>query len=99
MYLGSDHVRQVTFSAGQRRQVVGEYAHFWSFRRVSDARVDAVVVTSVYARRVGWKGRPQSATPRYFGLLCLALQAPGCAADSERATTPLSSQRKVALRP
>ena len=45
----SESVRQVTFSAGQRRQVVGEYAHFWSFRRVSETRVDAVVVTAVYA--------------------------------------------------
>ena len=45
----SESVRQVTFSAGQRRQVIGEYAHFWSFRRVSEMRVDAVVVTAVYA--------------------------------------------------
>ena len=45
----SESVRQVTFSAGQRRQLVGEYAHFWSFRRVSETRVDAVVVTAVYA--------------------------------------------------
>ena len=45
----SESVRQVTFSAGQRRQVVGEYCHFWSFRRVSDTQVDAVVVTAVYA--------------------------------------------------
>ena len=45
----SESVRQVTFSAGQTRQVSGEYSHFWSFRRVSDARVDAVVLTAVYA--------------------------------------------------
>jgi len=45
----SESIRQVTFSAGQRRQVVGEYCHFWSFRRLSETRVDAVVVTAVYA--------------------------------------------------
>ena len=28
---------------------VGEYAHFWSFRRVSETRVEAVFVTAVYA--------------------------------------------------
>jgi hypothetical protein len=41
--------RQVTFSAGQTRQVSGEYCHFWSFRRAADDRVEAVIVTAVYA--------------------------------------------------
>jgi len=39
----------VTFSAGQSRQINGEYAHFFSYRKVSDTQVDAVVVTAVYA--------------------------------------------------
>ena len=30
-------------------QVNGEYAHWQSFRRVSDTQVDSVVVTAVYA--------------------------------------------------
>eukprot|EP00908_Phaeocystis_cordata_P001042 Transcript_11119.p1 GENE.Transcript_11119~~Transcript_11119.p1 ORF type:complete len:327 (-),score=103.51 Transcript_11119:1057-1959(-) len=44
-----ESVRQVTFSAGQTRQVSGEYCHFWSFRRAADDRVEAVIVTAVYA--------------------------------------------------
>ena len=48
-----EQMRQVTIGYsreyGVARQVIGEYAHFWSFRRVSETRVDAVVVTAVYA--------------------------------------------------
>lgn len=45
----SESIRQVTFSNGQQRQVNGEYAHFQSFRKVSDALVESVIVTAVYA--------------------------------------------------
>ena len=49
LFYTSEAFRQVTFSAGQTRQVSGEYAHFISYRRLSDDRVDAVLVTAAYA--------------------------------------------------
>jgi len=49
LYYTAEGVRQVTFSAGQTRQLNGEYAHFTSYRRVGEGQVDAVIVTAVYA--------------------------------------------------
>uniref|UniRef100_A0A7S4JV60 Uncharacterized protein n=1 Tax=Prymnesium polylepis TaxID=72548 RepID=A0A7S4JV60_9EUKA len=49
LFYTSETVRQVTFSGTSSRQVNGEYCHFISYRRVAPDRVDAVVVTAVYA--------------------------------------------------
>lgn len=49
LFYMSESVRQVTFSAGQSRQINGEYAHFFSFRRLSDTRVQGVIITAAYA--------------------------------------------------
>jgi len=49
LFYSSETLRQVTFSAGQSRQVAGEYAHFISYRRVSPNQVDAIIVTACYA--------------------------------------------------
>lgn len=48
LFYTSETLRQVTFSAGQSRQINGEYSHFMSFRRVSDTVIDSVIVTAVY---------------------------------------------------
>jgi hypothetical protein len=49
LFYTSEALRQVTFSAGQTRQVNGEYAHFISYRRVSETQVNAICVTACYA--------------------------------------------------
>jgi len=49
LFYMSESMRQVTFSAGQSRQINYEYAHFFSFRRLSDTRVQGVIITAAYA--------------------------------------------------
>ena len=49
LFYTTEAIRQVTFSGTSSRQVNGEYCHFHSYRLVSPNRVDAVVVTAVYA--------------------------------------------------
>lgn len=51
LFLESEYVRQVTFSSSRTsvpRQVSGEYAHFFTFRRVADEKIEGNVLTSAY---------------------------------------------------
>jgi len=48
LFYTSETLRQVTFSAGQSRQINGEYAHYISYRRISADQVDAIIVTACY---------------------------------------------------
>jgi len=52
IFVCSDYVRQVTYSLskqfGVARQVVGEYQHFWTFRRKADTEVTANLLTAAY---------------------------------------------------
>ena len=52
LFLMSEYLRQVTFSAsltGVPRQVSGEYCHFYTFKRTSETSVSANILTAVYA--------------------------------------------------
>ena len=49
LFYTEEAIRQVTFSAGQTRQISGEYAHFISYRKVDNDHISAVVVTACYA--------------------------------------------------
>jgi len=51
LFVSSEYLRQVTFSSsktGVPRQVSGEYAHYFTFRRVADGQVEASVLTAAY---------------------------------------------------
>lgn len=56
LFLMSEYLRQVTFSAsltGVPRQVSGEYCHFYTFKRTSETSVSANILTAVYADPLG----------------------------------------------
>ncbi|KAL1520735.1 hypothetical protein AB1Y20_022303 [Prymnesium parvum] len=52
LFLMSESVRQVTFSASRTsvaRQVSGEYAHYFTFKRLADGSVTGNILTAAYA--------------------------------------------------
>lgn len=52
LFVSSEYLRQVTFSASKTkvpRQVSGEYCHFFTWRRISDAEVRVNLLTAVYS--------------------------------------------------
>lgn len=53
LFLMSESVRQVTFSASRTsvaRQVSGEYAHYFTFKRLADGSVTGNILTAACAR-------------------------------------------------
>ena len=93
LFYTSEALKQVTFSAGQTRQVNGEYAHFISYRRVEEAAVDAVIVTACYAdplqlEKFFVKAGPSRPIIVFSHQLRLRKAAPAAAAKAPAAEAP-----------